>query len=77
MAEYRGPSVLGKVFTAFVLPLLSFIVAVAVFDKVTDKFELSKELEVVLSLVFGLITAIVAVFAVKILHRQFRKDRQD
>ena len=34
MADYQGPSVLGKVLTAFVLPLLSFIVAVAVFGKV-------------------------------------------
>ena len=76
MADYQGPSVLGKVLIAFVLPLLSFVLAVAVFAKVAGRFGLVRELEVILSLVFGLFTAAGVVLVVKVISRQFRKDRQ-
>jgi hypothetical protein len=76
MADYQGPSVLGKVLIAFVLPLLSFVLAVAVFGKVAGRFGLVRELEVILSLVFGLFTAAGVVLVVKVISRQFRKDRQ-
>ena len=58
----------------FVLPLLSFVLAVAVFGEVAGRFGLVRQLEVVLSLVFGLFTAAVAVLAAKVISRQFRKD---
>ncbi len=76
MAGYQGPSVLGKVLIAFVLPLLSFVLAVAVFGKVAGRLGLVRELEVILSLVFGLFTAAGVVLAAKVINRQFRKDRR-
>jgi positive regulator of sigma E activity len=74
MADYKGPSVLGKVVIAFAVPLLSFVVAAAVFQQLTAGLA-SKTTATLLSfaLAAGFMAFVVAV--IQIVNRRFGIDR--
>lgn len=76
MADYRGPSVLGKVFLAFVFPLLIFVVSLAVFDSPTAKWTESKELAIILNLLISAGLTGVYIMAVMLVLGKFRKSRE-
>jgi hypothetical protein len=56
MGEYKGPSVLGKVVLAFVVPLLVFIVSLVVMDKLLSYAAMAENLKTLLN--FGIASGI-------------------
>lgn len=77
MADYKGPSVLGKVLIAFALPLLSFVVSLAVFQEVIVSLTPSKPLATALSVVLAIGMTALVVVVTQLVNRRFGKDRQN
>jgi len=77
MADYKGPSVLGKVLIAFALPLLSFLVSLAVFQEVMARLTPSKRLATALSVVLALAMTALVMTVTQLVNRRFGKDRQN
>ena len=76
MADYRGPSVLGRVFLAFVFPLLIFVVSLVVFDSPTAKWTESKELAIIFNLLISAGLTGVYIIAAMLVLRKLRKNRE-
>jgi hypothetical protein len=74
MADYQGPSVLGKVLTAFAVPLLSFILMAAVFQDLTAHL-MSKTLSTALSFVLAVGTTALVIIIIQVINRRFGVDR--
>jgi predicted permease len=74
MADYKGPSVLGKVIVAFAVPLLSFVLAVAVFQELTAGLA-SKTAATISSLVLAVGTTAIVIAIIQVVNRKFRADR--
>lgn len=77
IADNKGPSVLGKVLIAFAIPLLSFVVAVAVFQQLTDRLMPSRWGATVLSFVLAVGTTVLVVAVTRVVNRRFGKNRQN
>lgn len=74
MADYKGPSVLGKVLLAFAVPLLTFIPAAVIFGKLTADLA-SKTAATALSFVLAVGTTAIVVSAIQIVYRWFGRNR--
>jgi hypothetical protein len=74
MADYKGPSVLGKVLIAFAVPLLSFILAAAVFQELTAGLT-SKTTATVLSFALSVGTTAFVMAVIQVANRRFRTER--
>ena len=72
LGDMKGPSVVFKVIVAFLLPLVVFIVSLAVFEEIFAKAVNTKELRTVLSFVVALLAAFVCILIVKAVDRQLR-----
>ncbi len=59
-----GSSVALKAVVAFLLPMMVFIVSLAIFDKILSRFEIAGELRVVVSMVGSLLVTVVLVLVV-------------
>ena len=72
MGEYQGPSVLVKVFLAFILPLLVFIGSLILFEKVFLSSVRDDKLRTILN--FGIAAGITlgVIFAVRLSTRRRR-----
>ncbi len=77
MSDYKGPSVLGKVLIAFALPLLSFVVSLAVFQEVMAALTPSKGLATAVSVVLAIGVTALVVAVSQLLNRRLGKDRQN
>jgi hypothetical protein len=74
MADYKGPSVLGKVLIAFAVPLLSFILAVAVFQELTAGLA-SRTAATILSFALSAGTTALIITIIQVINRRFGVDR--
>jgi len=74
MADYQGPSVLGKVLIGFAVPLLSFILMAAVFQKLTAGLA-SKTLATALSFILAVGTTALVITIIQVANRRFGADR--
>ena len=74
MADFKGPSVLGKVLIAFAIPLLSFILAAAVFQRLTADFA-SETLATALSFVLAVGTTVLVMIIIRVANRRFWVNR--
>lgn len=75
IADNKGPSVLAKVVIAFVLPLLSFVLAIAVFSRLITRITSSQSAVTLLSFVLAVgVTALVLVLS-NVASRWFGKIR--
>ena len=70
MADYKGPSVLGKVLIAFVVPLLSFILTAAVFQELTADLA-SKTAKTILSFILAVGTTAIVIAIIQVANRRF------
>ena len=73
MADYQGPSVLGKVLTAFAAPLLSFVLAAAVFQQLTADLA-SRAAATALSFALAAATTALVITIIQVINRRFGVD---
>jgi len=58
LGNTKGSCVTAKVLYAFLLPIITFIAALIIFDRSFDKYIISKELQTILGFLTALSTAI-------------------
>ena len=63
-ANLKGPSVILKVVFAFLLPILAFIVTLAIFEKILSEFEITADLRTIFGTVASLLITVVFVFII-------------
>lgn len=73
LGDIKGPSVVLKVIIAFLLPLVVFIVSLAVFGEIFGKAISSQRVQTVLSLVPALLVTLVCIFIVRAINRRLRQ----
>ncbi len=76
MSQYDGPSVLGRVFCAFVIPLLSFIISLGVLQYMFEKSVSSENQRIFFSFLGALIVTLMVITAIGVVNRKFGKYRQ-
>ncbi|MHC4632905.1 MAG: hypothetical protein ACYS9C_16790, partial [Planctomycetota bacterium] len=72
LGNVKGPSVVFKVIVAFLLPIVVFIVSLAVFEKVLVKAVNTEELQTLLSFLISLLITFVCILVVQVINRQLR-----
>jgi len=77
IADNKGPSLLGKVVIAFAVPLVSFVLAVAVFSELTAKIMPSRWGATTLSFFLAIGTTVLVVAVIQVVNRRFGKNRQN
>lgn len=75
MGKAGSPSVVFKVVIAFLVPLVVFIAALAIFKAILAGIVNSKEAQTALSFLLALSVTFVVVLVIKMIGKQFRKDR--
>lgn len=75
LGKAGGPSVVIKTIVAFLLPLVVFIAALAIFKAILAGIINSKEAQTALSFLLALSVTFVAVLVIKMIGKQLRKDR--
>lgn len=70
LGEIAGPSVVIKVVVAFLLPLVVFIVALAIFDKILSGFEMTADLQTVFSVAASLLITFICILIVRVINRR-------
>ena len=71
LCETKGPSVVFKVVVAFLLPLMVFIVTLAVFEVILAKLHL----QTALSFLLALSAALVCILITKAINTQLSKNK--
>ena len=71
LGDVEGPSVVIKVIVAFLLPLLVFIVSLAIFDKILSGFEMTADLQTVFSVAASLLITFICILIVRVVNRRF------
>lgn len=72
LGNVKGPSVVSKAILAFLLPLVVFVVSLAVFEEILAEAVNIKELRTVLSFVVALLATFICILIVKAVDRQLR-----
>lgn len=75
MGKAGSPSVVFKVVIAFLVPLVVFIAALAIFKAILAGIINSKEAQTAFSFLLALSVTFVAVLVIKMIGKQLRKDR--
>jgi len=70
LGDIAGPSVVIKVIVAFLLPLVVFIVTLAIFDKILSGFEMTAELQTVFSVAASLLITFICILIVRVVNRR-------
>ena len=70
LGDIKGPSVVIKVVVAFLLPLVVFIVTLAIFDKILSGFEMTAELQTVFSVAASLLITFICILIVRVVNRR-------
>ena len=71
LGDVQGPSVAVKVIVAFLLPLVVFIVTLAIFDKILSGFEMTADLQTVFSVAASLLITFICILIVRVVNRRF------
>lgn len=72
LGNIKGPSVVYKVIIAFLLPVVVFIVSLAVFERIFTRAVNAKELQTVLSFLMAMLMTFVCILIVQAINRQLR-----
>lgn len=75
LGHAEGPSVVSKVVAAFLLPIVVFVVSLAVFEVILAKAVDMKGLQTALSLLLALLVTAVCVLTIKAISKQLSKDK--
>jgi hypothetical protein len=70
LGNVKGPSVISKVIVAFLLPLVVFIVSLAVFQEIFAEAINTEELRTVLSFLIAMLITFVCILIVQAINRQ-------
>jgi len=70
LGEIQSRSVVVKVIVAFLLPLLVFIIALAVFDKILSGFEMTADLRTVFGAAASLLVTFICILIVRVVNRR-------
>ena len=70
LGDIQGPSVVIKVVVAFLLPLVVFIVTLAIFDKILSGFEMTADLQTVFSVAASLLITFICILIVRVVNRR-------
>ncbi len=71
LGDVEGPSVVIKVIVAFLLPLVVFIVSLAVFQEIFVRAISSQRLQAAFSLLLALLVTFVCILIVRVIKRRF------
>jgi len=74
LRDIKGPSVVIKAIVAFLLPLVVFIVSLAVFGEVFAKAIKTQHVQTILSLVLALLVTFVCILIVRAINRRVGQD---
>ena len=74
MGNNKGPSVVSKVLAAFLLPIVVFIAALAVFERVLAGVIDTKGLQTALSFPVALLVTSVFILIIRAINKQFRPN---
>jgi hypothetical protein len=72
----RGPSILGKVVLAFLLPMLVFIASLAVFQKILAKAAAAKGVQTTLSFLLAAAATLVCVLVTRAIDKQINRKQE-
>jgi len=75
LTNAKGPSVVVKVVLAFLLPLVVFIVSLAVFEKILAGSFDGGQLRAAVAFVLALVATLACIFIVKFINRHFGQNR--
>ena len=75
LGNTKGPSVVFRVLSAFLLPITAFIVSLAAFEEILSKTINTKQLRTVLSFLLALVVTSVCVSITKAINTQLDKER--
>jgi len=75
LGDIKGPSVVVKVLVAFMLPLVVFIVTLAIFNKILSGFEMTADLQTVFSLAASLLVTFICILIVRVVNRRISRVR--
>ncbi|NIP27520.1 MAG: hypothetical protein GWO38_27840 [Phycisphaerae bacterium] len=73
MGNIQGGSIVSKVITAFLLPILIFITCLAVFDKILSKVTDIKEWQTAAALLLALLVTCVCVLTIIVINKGMTK----
>jgi hypothetical protein len=74
LGKTQGPSIVYKVIMAFLLPIIVFIVSLAVFEKILTKVIDIKKLATAVSFLLALATTFALILTVKFINKRFNKS---
>jgi len=75
LTSVKGPSVAVKVVLAFLLPLVVFIVSLAVFERILAGSLDGEQLRAAMTFVLALLATLACIFIVKFANRHFGQNR--
>ena len=75
LGNVEGPSVALKVVVAFLLPMLVFILSLAVFGEIFGRIAGMKGLETVFGLGAALLVTFVCIFVTSVVRRRFSRNK--
>ena len=70
LGDVEGPSVVVKVIVAFLLPLVVFIVSLAVFQEILAKAISTQRVQTALSLLLALLVTFVCILIVRVIRKR-------
>ncbi|MHC4062482.1 MAG: SoxR reducing system RseC family protein [Planctomycetota bacterium] len=76
LGSVRGPSILGKVVLAFLLPMLVFIGSLAVFQKIAAKAAMAEGAQTTLSFLLAAVATFVCVLVTRAIHKRTNEKQQ-
>jgi hypothetical protein len=75
LGKAQGPSVAFKAVAAFLLPLLIFIVSLAVFEGILARITDIKELRIIFGLLLALSVTFAATLIIKVMSKHLSKNK--
>ena len=72
LGNFTGPSVVFKVIVAFLLPVIVFIVSLAVFEEIFAKAVNTEQLQTLLGFLIALLITFVCILIVRAISRRLR-----
>ncbi|MHC4500752.1 MAG: SoxR reducing system RseC family protein [Planctomycetota bacterium] len=76
LGSVRGPSILGKVVLAFLLPMLVFIVSLAFFEKILAGAAMARQVQTALGLAAALAVTFICVLVARAIDKRISEKRQ-
>jgi hypothetical protein len=75
LGKAKGPSVALKVVAAFLIPLVVFIVSLAIFEKTSAKTANTKALQTIINLLLALSVTFACILVIKVAYRHQKKHK--